>query len=99
VQAEPGTPGLPTSDRLHRLAIAFPVHEFDADGARADAARRLTALINLGAPEAILAGDRDAQPVRVTLADAPGARPLMAYFQPLQEWLHEQNRGRKVGWE
>jgi peptidyl-dipeptidase A len=27
------------------------------------------------------------------------ARPLMAYFQPLQVWLHEQNRGRKVGWE
>ena len=26
------------------------------------------------------------------------ARPLVAYFEPLAQWLKEQNRGRKVGW-
>ena len=26
------------------------------------------------------------------------ARPMLAYFEPLQAWLEEQNRGRKVGW-
>ncbi len=26
------------------------------------------------------------------------ARPMMAYFAPLLEWLKEQNQGRKVGW-
>jgi peptidyl-dipeptidase A len=26
------------------------------------------------------------------------ARPLVAYFEPLQEWLEKENRGRKVGW-
>ena len=26
------------------------------------------------------------------------ARPMMAYFAPLLEWLKEQNKGRKVGW-
>jgi peptidyl-dipeptidase A len=26
------------------------------------------------------------------------ATALLAYFAPLQKWLDEQNRGRKVGW-
>jgi peptidyl-dipeptidase A len=27
------------------------------------------------------------------------ARPLVAYFEPLHEWLREQNRGRAIGWD
>ncbi|XP_067687134.1 uncharacterized protein [Haliotis asinina] len=27
------------------------------------------------------------------------ARPLMEYFQPLTDWLKEQNRGHIIGWE
>jgi peptidyl-dipeptidase A len=27
------------------------------------------------------------------------ARPLLAYFQPLSEWLQRENQGRKIGWE
>jgi peptidyl-dipeptidase A len=27
------------------------------------------------------------------------ARPLVAYFQPLLEWLQKENEGRRVGWE
>ncbi len=26
------------------------------------------------------------------------ARPMLAYFEPLQEWLQEQNEGRECGW-
>jgi peptidyl-dipeptidase A len=26
------------------------------------------------------------------------AAALLAYFAPLQKWLDEQNRGKKVGW-
>ena len=26
------------------------------------------------------------------------ARPLVAYFEPLMEWLKQENKGRKVGW-
>ena len=26
------------------------------------------------------------------------AEPLLAYFQPLQTWLEEQNEGRQCGW-
>jgi peptidyl-dipeptidase A len=36
------------------------------------------------------------------LRDATGegltARPMVAYFAPLLDWLQQQNRGRKVGW-
>jgi hypothetical protein len=24
---------------------------------------------------------------------------MVEYFAPLQKWLEEQNRGRKIGWE
>jgi len=24
---------------------------------------------------------------------------MMAYFQPLLEWLKKENEGRKIGWE
>ena len=27
------------------------------------------------------------------------ARPMVAYFAPLMDWLDEQNKGRKVGWD
>jgi peptidyl-dipeptidase A len=37
------------------------------------------------------------------LRDATGegltARPLVAYFEPLVEWLKTENQGRKIGWE
>lgn len=26
------------------------------------------------------------------------ARPMLAYFEPLQAWLEEQNKGRAIGW-
>jgi hypothetical protein len=53
------------------MAQAFPAHEFDADGARQSALRRLAALESIGAPEQVLASYRDARPVAVVLAEAP----------------------------
>ena len=80
-----GQPGMPLADLLARLADAFPVHEFDHEGARQGALRRLAALqsmtmptasgetIPLPVPEEIVASYRDAYPVNVVLADSPGA--------------------------
>jgi len=40
---------------------------------------------------------------RTVLRDATGedlsTRAMVEYFKPLQKWLEEQNRGRKIGWE
>lgn len=40
---------------------------------------------------------------RKVLRDATGedlsTRAMVEYFQPLQKWLEEQNRGRKIGWD
>jgi len=40
---------------------------------------------------------------RKVLRDATGedlsTRAMVAYFQPLQAWLEEQNKGRPIGWE
>jgi peptidyl-dipeptidase A len=40
---------------------------------------------------------------RTVLREATGedlsTRAMVEYFKPLQKWLEEQNRGRKIGWE
>jgi hypothetical protein len=62
---------MPLTEFLGRLAEAFPKHEFDADGARQGALRRLEALqkLSISVPEEALALYRDAHPVNVSLAD------------------------------
>jgi hypothetical protein len=64
-------PGMPLTEFQAQLAAAFPVHQFDAEGARQGALRRLEALQRLPVPvpEEIVAGYRDGQPVAVSLAD------------------------------
>jgi hypothetical protein len=73
VKPADGQPGTPPADLLAQLADAFPVHKFDAEGARQGALRRLAALQAitdpLPMPEEILAYYRDAYPVDVVLAD------------------------------
>lgn len=66
-----GQPGMPLEDLLARLADAFPVHKFDAEGARQGALRRLEALqrLSIPIPEEIVAAYRDGQPVAVSLTD------------------------------
>jgi hypothetical protein len=71
VKPADGTPGLSLAELQARLADAFSVHEFDPEGARQSAHRRLAALQNLSfpVPEEVLASYRDAHPVDVFLAD------------------------------
>ncbi|MDY3554539.1 hypothetical protein R5W24_003663 [Gemmata sp. JC717] len=72
VKPTTGRPGMPLAELVARLADAFPVHEFDPEGARQNALRRLDALQNLPfqVPEDVLASYRNAHPVDVFLADA-----------------------------
>jgi hypothetical protein len=75
---------MPLDDLLARLADAFPVHKFDAEGARQGALRYLAALSAITdpvrIPEEILAYYRDAYPVDVVLADSPGAEEAVLNF-------------------
>jgi len=66
-----GRPGMPLTEFKAQLAAAFPVHRFDADGARQGALRRLEAIqrLSVPVPEEIVAAYRDGQPVAVSLAD------------------------------
>src|SRR5262245_26235122 len=79
VKAPADAPGVPAPEMLDRLAMAFPVHSFDADGAMADVARQIAAMASLGIPEEILAWYRNARPVLVVLSDAPDA-PFVLKF-------------------
>jgi hypothetical protein len=74
LKPKPGEPFLAQAEVLDRLAVAFPVHEFDAEGARAAAAKRLEILEKLGAPEVILDSYRGAPPVGCRIAEAADAR-------------------------
>jgi peptidyl-dipeptidase A len=37
--------------------------------------------------------------LRETTGEDLSTRAMVEYFKPLQTWLEEQNRGRKIGWE
>ena len=74
IEPPDGEPYLPIAEALERLAVAFPIHEFDSVAGRDDAERRLKVLIAVKAPEAILQSYRGEPPVRVRLADAPSTR-------------------------
>jgi hypothetical protein len=84
VKPDNGQPGMPQADLLARLAEAFPVHKFDAEGARQGALRQLAALQAITdpvrIPEEILAYYRGAHPVDVTLADGPDADAAVLSF-------------------
>jgi hypothetical protein len=75
---------MPIADLLARLAEAFPVHKFDAEGARQSALQRLAALQAITnpvrIPEEILAYYRNAHPVDVVLADGPDADAAVLNF-------------------
>lgn len=66
-----GQSSMPVMDILSHLTDAFPIHEFDPNGARQNALRRLEALQQLPfpVPENVLASYREAHPVDVFLAD------------------------------
>jgi peptidyl-dipeptidase A len=69
-----------------------PLYECSVYGSR-EAGRRLAAMLSLGASE----------PWQDALEKLTGSRDIDAgaileYFQPLKEWLDEQNRGQPCGW-
>ena len=70
-----------------------PLHECSVYGSAA-AGRRLRAMLAAGA----------SQPWPDTLEQLTGTRRMDAaaiieYFQPLEQWLAEQNRGQRCGWK
>ncbi len=72
--------------------VKGPLHRCSIYGNK-EAGARLEEMMSLGA----------SRPWQETLKVVTGtgrmdARPILAYFAPLQDWLHEQNQGRKCGW-
>ncbi|MGB6605172.1 MAG: M2 family metallopeptidase, partial [Steroidobacteraceae bacterium] len=69
-----------------------PLYECSVYGSR-EAGRRLAAMLSLGASE----------PWQDALEKLTGSRDIDAgaileYFQPLMQWLDEQNKGQQCGW-
>src|ERR1700694_6007420 len=69
-----------------------PLYECSNYGSR-EAGRRFADLLSLGGP----------QPWKDALERLPGRRRIDAaaiteYFQPLMQWLNEQNQGQRCGW-
>src|SRR5262245_9302501 len=82
VKSADGKEAMPLDDVLARLAGAFPVHQFDPEGARQNALRRLAALEAIKTvpmPEEILAYYRDAYPVDVVLADGDDPEAVLKF--------------------
>ena len=79
VKAPVDSPGVPVPEMLGRLAVAFPVHSFDAEGAMADVAKQIAAMESLDFPEEIVGRYRNARPVLVVLSDSPDA-PFVLKF-------------------
>ena len=68
-----------------------PLHECSIYGNK-DAGKRLHAMLELGASQALAGGARGAH--RRERRRTPSA--LLEYFAPLRAWLHEQNEGEAV---
>ncbi|XP_033759589.1 uncharacterized protein LOC117341835 [Pecten maximus] len=70
-----------------------PLHKCDITGLT-QSGRKLKEMLELGAsrpwPEAMQV---------LTGTQTMSATPLLEYFQPLMEWLTNQNSGHKVGWD
>jgi peptidyl-dipeptidase A len=84
--------------QLHQALCAAagfqgPLHECSVYG-NAEAGRRLRVLLAAGAsvpwPDAL---------EKLTGSRRMDAAPLIEYFRPLQQWLAEQNRGQRCGWQ
>ncbi|XP_023320479.1 angiotensin-converting enzyme 2 [Eurytemora carolleeae] len=71
-----------------------PLHRCDFSGSVA-AGAKLTEMLNLGAsvpwPKALK---------KLTGTEKMSTKPILEFFQPLQEWLKEENmkNGDRVGW-
>lgn len=80
------------NDHIARKILRQPPQRCNYEGSR-EAGDFLRGMLQSGAT-------RD---WRVVLREATGedlsTRAMVEYFRPLQSWLEEQNRGRRIGWE
>ncbi|ESO05113.1 hypothetical protein HELRODRAFT_111546 [Helobdella robusta] len=70
-----------------------PLHRCNVAGSK-EAGKKLSELMTSGAsipwPKVLQ---------KLTGTDKMSAKPLMAYFKPLIDWLKKENQGQKVGWD
>ena len=78
-------------DHIARNILKQDPHDCNYYGNR-EVGKFLRGILELGATR-----DWDAV-LREATGESLTARPMMAYFAPLLDWLKEQNKGRKVGW-
>jgi len=80
------------NDHIARKYLRQPPNACNYDGNR-EVGAFLRGMLSAG-------GTRD---WRALLREATGedlsTRAMVEYFRPLQAWLEEKNRGRKIGWE
>jgi peptidyl-dipeptidase A len=79
-------------DHIARDILKQDPHDCNYFGNQ-DVGKFLRGILELGATR-----DWDAV-LREATGESLTARPMMAYFAPLLDWLKEQNKGRKVGWD
>jgi peptidyl-dipeptidase A len=79
-------------DHIARNILKQDPHDCNYFG-NSEVGKFLRGILELGATR-----DWDAI-LREATGESLTARPMMAYFAPLLDWLKEQNKGRKVGWE
>ena len=78
-------------DHIARDILKQDPHDCNYYGNR-EVGKFLRGILELGATR-----DWDAV-LKEATGESLTARPMMAYFAPLLDWLKEQNKGRKVGW-
>jgi len=78
-------------DHIARVILKQDPHDCNYFGNR-QVGDFLRGILELGATR-----DWDAV-LREATGESLTARPMMAYFAPLLDWLKQQNQGRKVGW-
>ena len=78
-------------DHIARVILKQDPHDCNYFGNR-EVGRFLKGILELGATR-----DWDAV-LKEATGESLTARPMMAYFAPLMEWLKERNQGKKVGW-
>jgi peptidyl-dipeptidase A len=78
-------------DHIARVILKQDPHDCNYFG-NLEVGKFLRGILELGATR-----DWDAV-LKEATGESLTARPMMAYFAPLLEWLKEQNKGRKVGW-
>jgi len=80
------------NDHIARKILRQPPHSCNYEGNR-EVGEFLNRMLAAG-------GTRDwRELLKETTGEDLSTRAMVEYFKPLQSWLEEQNRGRKIGWD